>query len=68
MIALSPWRRERIFAYLDPFSADHALGKGYQLSHALIAIGRGEMFGVGLGRSVENCTGCQRRTLTFCCP
>ena len=53
MIALSPWRRERIFAYLDPFSADHALGKGYQLSHALIAIGRGEMFGVGLGRSVE---------------
>ncbi|MEZ2738104.1 MULTISPECIES: putative lipid II flippase FtsW [Comamonas] len=53
MIAFSPWRRERIFAYLDPFSADHALGKGYQLSHALIAIGRGEMFGVGLGRSVE---------------
>ena len=53
MIALSPWRRERIFAYLDPFAADHALGKGYQLSHALIAIGRGEMFGVGLGRSVE---------------
>ena len=53
MIAFSPWRRERIFAYLDPFAADHALGKGYQLSHALIAIGRGEMFGVGLGRSVE---------------
>lgn len=53
MIALSSWRRERIFAYLDPFAADHALGKGYQLSHALIAIGRGEMFGVGLGRSVE---------------
>lgn len=53
MIALSPWRRERIFAYLDPFAAEHALGKGYQLSHALIAIGRGETFGVGLGRSVE---------------
>ena len=53
MIAFSPWRRERIFAYLDPFSAEHALGKGYQLSHALIAIGRGEGFGVGLGRSVE---------------
>ncbi|MBQ0132000.1 MAG: putative lipid II flippase FtsW [Comamonas sp.] len=53
MIAFSPWRRERIFAYLDPFSAEHALGKGYQLSHALIAIGRGESFGVGLGRSVE---------------
>ncbi len=53
MIALSEWRRERIFAYLDPWSEKHALGKGYQLSHALIAIGRGEIFGVGLGGSVE---------------
>jgi len=53
VIAASPWRRERIFAYLDPFSEDHALGKGYQLSHALIAFGRGEIFGVGLGGSVE---------------
>jgi cell division protein FtsW len=53
IIALSPWRRERIFAYLDPFSAEFALGKGYQLTHALIALGRGEVFGVGLGASVE---------------
>ena len=53
MIAASPWRRERIFAYLDPFGADHALGKGFQLSHSLIAFGRGEIFGVGLGGSVE---------------
>lgn len=53
MIAFSDWRRERIFAYLDPWDLKHALGKGYQLSHALIAIGRGELFGVGLGRSVE---------------
>ncbi|MCZ2405665.1 MAG: putative lipid II flippase FtsW [Burkholderiales bacterium] len=53
MIASSPWRRERVFAYLDPFSEQHALGKGYQLSHALIAIGRGEVWGVGLGGSVE---------------
>lgn len=53
MIALSEWRRERIFAYLDPWSEEHALGKGYQLSHALIAIGRGEIFGVGLGGSIE---------------
>jgi cell division protein FtsW len=53
MVAASPWRRERIFAYLDPFSEAHALGKGYQLSHSLIAIGRGEVFGVGLGGSVE---------------
>ena len=53
MIALSDWRRERIFAYLDPWSEKHALGKGYQLSHSLIAFGRGEWFGVGLGGSVE---------------
>jgi cell division protein FtsW len=53
MIAMSEWRRERIFAYLDPWSAEHALGKGYQLSHSLIAIGRGEIFGVGLGGSIE---------------
>ena len=53
MIWLSEWRRDRIFAYLDPWSAEHALGRGYQLSHSLIAFGRGEIFGVGLGGSVE---------------
>ncbi len=53
MVMTSEWRRERLFAYLDPFSEAHALGKGYQLTHSLIAIGRGEIFGVGLGGSVE---------------
>jgi cell division protein FtsW len=53
LIWASPWRRERIFAYLDPFDEKNALGKGYQLSHSLIAFGRGEWFGVGLGGSVE---------------
>ena len=53
MIASSQWRRERIFAYLDPWNAEHTLGKGYQLSHSLIAFGRGEIFGVGLGGSIE---------------
>ena len=53
MIATSPWRRDRIFSYLNPWDMEHALGKGYQLTHALIAIGRGEVTGVGLGRSVE---------------
>ncbi len=53
IVASSPWRRERIFAYLDPWSEANVLGKGYQLSHSLIAIGRGEIFGVGLGGSVE---------------
>ena len=53
MVMTSEYRRERLFAYMDPFSEEHALGKGYQLSHALIAIGRGEIWGVGLGGSVE---------------
>ena len=51
LIMLSPWRRDRIFAYLDPFA--DPLGKGYQLTHSLIAFGRGEIFGQGLGGSVE---------------
>jgi cell division protein FtsW len=53
MISLSPWRRERIFAYLDPWDEKNALGKAYQLTHSLIAFGRGEIFGEGLGSSVE---------------
>lgn len=53
MIAFNDYRRARIFAYLDPWSADNAIAKGYQLTHSLIAIGRGEVFGVGLGGSVE---------------
>jgi len=51
LIMISPWRRERIFAYLDPYA--DPLGKGYQLTHSLIAFGRGEIFGVGLGGSIE---------------
>ena len=53
MVMLSEWRRERIFAYLDPWSDKYSMGKGYQLSHSLIAFGRGEFFGVGLGGSIE---------------
>jgi cell division protein FtsW len=53
VIALSKFRRDRIFAYLDPWQEDNALGKAYQLTHSLIAFGRGEFFGVGLGGSVE---------------
>lgn len=52
-IVTAPWRMQRIFAYLDPFSAEHAQSTGYQLSHSLIAVGRGEIFGVGLGFSIE---------------
>ena len=53
MITFSEWRRERIFAYLNPWDERYTLGKAYQLSHSLIAFGRGEIFGQGLGSSVE---------------
>lgn len=53
MVMFSEWRRERIFAYMDPWSEKYSMGKGYQLSHSLIAFGRGEIFGVGLGGSIE---------------
>lgn len=53
MIVMSPWRAERIFAYLDPWNPQYAQGRAYQLTHSLIAFGRGEVFGQGLGGSVE---------------
>ncbi|MBW8844897.1 MAG: putative lipid II flippase FtsW [Burkholderiales bacterium] len=53
MITLSDFRRERIFAYLNPWDEKYAQGKAYQLTHSLIAFGRGEWFGQGLGGSVE---------------
>ncbi len=52
-LAFDDLRRERILAYLDPWNPKYAQGKGYQLTHSLIALGRGEIFGQGLGNSVE---------------
>jgi cell division protein FtsW len=51
LVVTSPYRMQRIFGFLDPWA--DPLGRGYQLSHALIAFGRGEWLGVGLGASVE---------------
>ena len=51
MIRLAPYRLRRFTGFLDPWS--DPLGKGYQLTHSLIAFGRGEWLGVGLGASVE---------------
>jgi cell division protein FtsW len=51
IILTSPYRMQRILGFMDPWA--DPFGKGYQLSHALIAFGRGEWFGVGLGGSVE---------------
>ncbi len=51
ILVAAPYRLQRLAAFLDPWS--DPFGKGYQLSHSLIAFGRGEWFGVGLGSSVE---------------
>jgi cell division protein FtsW len=51
LIWISPYRMQRVVGFMDPWA--DPFGKGYQLSHALIAFGRGEWFGVGLGASVE---------------
>lgn len=51
LIWSSPYRLERVIGFMDPWADPY--GKGYQLSHALIAFGRGEWLGVGLGASVE---------------
>lgn len=51
MILTSDYRMQRVIGFMDPWA--DPFGKGYQLSHALIAFGRGEWLGVGLGGSVE---------------
>ena len=51
LVVSSPYRMQRIFGFMDPWA--DAFGRGYQLSHSLIAFGRGEWLGVGLGASVE---------------
>ncbi|PHS66617.1 MAG: putative lipid II flippase FtsW [Thalassobium sp.] len=47
------YRVERLMAYLDPWAPEHVYGTGYQLTQSLIAFGRGDWFGVGLGESVQ---------------
>lgn len=51
MVTTSSYRMKRLMAFLDPWS--DPFGSGFQLTQALIAIGRGEIFGVGLGASIQ---------------
>lgn len=46
-------RARRVLAFLDPWSPEFAKTEGFQLTNSLIAFGRGEFFGVGLGNSIE---------------
>jgi cell division protein FtsW len=51
MVATSPYRLRRFTGFMDPWSDPY--GSGFQLTQALIAVGRGEVFGVGLGASIQ---------------
>ncbi len=51
MVVTAPYRMKRVLSFRDPFA--DAYDTGYQLVHSLIAIGRGEFFGVGLGGSIQ---------------
>ncbi|MDR0780739.1 MAG: putative lipid II flippase FtsW [Pseudomonadales bacterium] len=57
LVVSSEYRMQRLMTFLqalkDPFSDDVVFGSGYQLAQALIAFGRGEWFGVGLGNSIQ---------------
>lgn len=48
---ISPYRWERLITFMDPWSRQ--FDSGYQLVQSLIAFGRGEWFGVGLGNSLQ---------------
>lgn len=51
LVLAEPYRVARVFNYTNPWK--DALGTGYQLSQSLIAVGRGEVWGVGLGNSIQ---------------
>jgi cell division protein FtsW len=51
LVWVSPYRLERVTTFLNPW--EHAQDAGYQLAQALIAFGRGEWFGVGLGNGIQ---------------
>lgn len=54
MVAVSqPYRMQRLITFLDPWAEENVYASGYQLTQALIAFGRGEWWGVGLGNSVQ---------------
>jgi cell division protein FtsW len=51
MVVMAPYRMARVLSFTDPFA--DPFNSGFQLVQALIAVGRGELFGVGLGGSIQ---------------
>ncbi len=53
LVSVQDYRMQRLEAFLNPWAPDVQFGSGYQLTQALIAFGRGEWFGVGLGEGLQ---------------
>ncbi|PJE80361.1 putative peptidoglycan glycosyltransferase FtsW [invertebrate metagenome] len=51
LVLIEPYRMARLTSYMDPWS--NAFGSGYQLTQSLIAFGRGDFLGEGLGNSIQ---------------
>jgi cell division protein FtsW len=62
LVVFEPYRMRRVTSFMDPWQDQ--LGSGYQLSNALMAIGRGEWLGVGLGGRCRSSTTCRKRIPT----
>lgn len=66
LILAEPYRIRRVTAFWNPW--EDPFGSGYQLTQSLMAFGRGELWGQGLGNSVQNWSICRKRTLTLFSP
>ena len=53
LAVMESYRMARLLAFINPWEESVMYGSGYQLTQSLIAIGRGEWYGVGLGHSVQ---------------
>ena len=66
LILAEPYRIRRVTAFWNPW--EDPFGSGYQLTQSLMAFGRGELWGQGLGNSVQKLGICRKRTLTLFSP
>jgi cell division protein FtsW len=68
MVGLRPLAARAHLGLPRPLEPQYAQGKAYQLTHSLIAFGRGEIFGQGWAPAWRSCTTCPRPTPTSCSP
>lgn len=53
ILTAESYRVERLMAFQNPWAPEYVYGSGYQLTQSLIAFGRGDWFGIGLGESIQ---------------